>query len=288
MAVALPKQHLEIWNKWSHSQQESKMSFIELGFSEVLLGAEGQTEEKLQPRSVVCHRQLSTCVYLTLGNGTLGLKKFSRSVWVKPVDSGHGPSQTSFYKIQLFRLLFPKAPRWFWAAPPLTAACLRETVTAGAATRKPSQREDCTTGTFSLHTACSGTTATPNGTAASTSSSTKGRAVLWGTGKLALSICPWHTLLAKALRKQASWHVITITALKSSQEHVLLTRKNSPVEKYNVTLQEGPERKKKNQTVMQEPLWHLKRWWHGLEGTRNPKEEVLCTKILQIQNQPDW
>lgn len=98
---------------------------------------------------------------------------------------------------------------------------------------------------------------------------------------------PRHTLLAKALRKQASWHVITITALKSSQEHVPLTRKNSPVEKYNVTLQEGPERKKKNQTVMQEPLWHLKRWWHGLEGMRNPKEEVLCTKISQIQNQPD-
>lgn len=39
---------------------------------------------------------------------------------------------------------------------------------------------------------------------------------------------------------------------------------------------------------MQEPLWHLKRWWHDLEGNRKPKEEVCCVKLLQIQNQPDW
>lgn len=56
------------------------MSFIELDFSEVLSGALGCVEEKLQPRFVLCHRQLPTCVHLTLGNGTLSLKKFSWSV----------------------------------------------------------------------------------------------------------------------------------------------------------------------------------------------------------------
>lgn len=244
MAVMLPKQHLEIWNKWSHSQQETKMSFIELDFSEVLLGAEGQTEEKLQPRSVLCHRQLSTCVYLTLGNGTLGLKKFSRSVWVKPVDSGHGPSQTSFYKIQLFRLLFPKAPRWFWAAPPVTAACLRETVTAGAATRKPSQREDCTTGTFSLPTACSGTTATPNGTVASTSSSTKGRAVLEVPGSWHSVSAPTH-LISKGSKETSLLACYYHNSTQVKPRTCPFNKEEQSCRKIQCYLTRGPRKKKK-------------------------------------------
>lgn len=118
------------------------MSFIELDFSEVPFGAEGWIE---QPRSVLCHRQLSTCVYLTLSNGTLGLRKFSRSVWVKPVDSGHGPSQANFSTIQLVRLL-SEAPGWSWAAVPITAACPRKAFPAEAATRKPAPREACPVG----------------------------------------------------------------------------------------------------------------------------------------------
>lgn len=127
------------------------MSFRKPDFSEVPFWAERWME---QPRSVLCHKQLRTYAYLTLGNGTRGLRKFSRSVWVKPADSGHGPSQANFSKIQLFRLLFSKALGWSSAAAPKTAVCVRKAVTAEGATSKPAPREDSPAGHPVGHLPC--------------------------------------------------------------------------------------------------------------------------------------
>lgn len=141
----LPKQHLEIQNKWSYSQQDSKLSFIEWDFSEVLFGAEGCTEGKLQPSSVLCHRQLSTCVYLTPVR--------EHQAW--------GSSAAQFELNQLTVAMV--SPRLIClklscsdccsvrhhAGPellPITVACQRKTVTEELATGKPALREDCIVG----------------------------------------------------------------------------------------------------------------------------------------------
>lgn len=89
--------------------------------------------------------------------------------------------------------------------------------------------------------ACRDTTATPNGTAASKDSSIKEERAVLEAGTQYL---PLAHLISKGCKDTSLWHVIAITALKPSQEHVLLTRKNRPVPEYNIILQEGPERHK--------------------------------------------
>lgn len=71
-----------------------------------------------------------------------------------------------------------------------------------------------------------------------------------------------------------------ITALKSRQEeHVLLTRKNSPVREYNVPQKEKKKKGKSNSHARDLMECRLKRWWDGLRGARIPSKKSAALKF---------